>query len=139
MTWLVDANVVSEVGRGARCHPLVAAWWGSVDGTALHASVLTLGEIRKGIETVRPRDPAKAQALARWLAQVEAAFGVRVLPVDMKVADRWGCMMAVRSVSAVDCLLAATASVHGLVLVTRNAADVAGLGVAVLNPFVPAK
>jgi predicted nucleic acid-binding protein len=137
LTWLVDTNVVSEIHKGSRCHPLVAAWWASVEESALHLSALTLGEIRKGIETVRPRDPTKAQILARWLAEVETAFGARVLPVDSPVTDRWGQMMAVRSVPAVDCLLAATAAVHGLVLVTRNDAHVAGLGVDVLNPFAP--
>ncbi len=75
--------------------------------------------------------------LEAWLHTVVDAFGSRVLGVDAAVADSWGRISAIRSVPVVDALLAATASVHGLVLVTRNAADVAGLGVRILNPFEP--
>ncbi|MBX6374146.1 MAG: type II toxin-antitoxin system VapC family toxin [Acetobacteraceae bacterium] len=135
MTWLIDTNVISEVRKGARCHPGVATWWAGVEDRDLFLSALTLGEIRKGIEGVRPRDPAKAAALEGWLAEVADAFGPRVLGVDTAVAEAWGRMSAMRSIPVVDAFLAATASVHGLVLVTRNTADVEGLGVRVLNPF----
>ena len=135
MTWLVDTNVISEVRKGTRCHPAVAAWWADVADRDLFLSALTLGEIRKGVEGVRPRDPAKAAALEGWLAEVAEAFGPRVLGVDAAVAEAWGRMSAIRSIPVVDALLAATARVHDLVLVTRNAADVEGLGVQVLNPF----
>jgi len=135
VTWLVDTNVISEVRKGARCHPAVAAWWAGVEDRDLFLSALTLGEIRKGIEGVRPRDPARAAALEGWLAEVADAFGPRVLGVDAAVAEAWGRLSAVRSVPVVDALLAATARVHGLVFVTRNAADVEGLGARVLNPF----
>ena len=138
MTWLVDTNVVSEVRKGARCHPAVAAWWAGVEDRDLFLSALTLGEIRKVIEGVRPRDSAKAAALEAWLAEVAGAFGPRVLGVDAAVAEAWGRMSAGRSVPVVDALLAATAGVHGLVFVTRNAADVEGLGVRVLDPFAAA-
>lgn len=83
----------------------------------------------------RDRDPAKAAALETWLAEVAEAFGPRVLGVDTAVGEVWGRMSAGRSVPVVDALLAATAGVHGLVLVTRNAAGVEGLGVRVLYPF----
>jgi predicted nucleic acid-binding protein len=135
VTWLVDTNVISEVRKGSRCHPVVAAWWQGVEDRDLFLSVLTLGEIRRGIEAVRPRDPAKASALAAWLADVVDAFGTRVLGVDEAVAEAWGRISAMRSVPVVDALLAATAQVHGLVLVTRNTADVDRLGVRLLNPF----
>jgi predicted nucleic acid-binding protein len=102
-------------------------------------SVLVLGEIRKGIELARPRDPAKADALVAWLAAVVAAFGERILPIDRAVADAWGRMSGQRPIPTVDGLLAATAKVHRLTLVTRNEADVAGLGAKVLNPFTEAK
>lgn len=138
MTWLIDTNVISEVRKGARCHPGVAAWWAPVDDRDLFLSALTLGEIRRGIEGVRPRDPAQAVALEAWLAAVIAAFGPRVLGVNPAVAEAWGRMSALRPVPIVDALLAATARVHGLVFVTRNAADVEGLGARVLNPFDPA-
>jgi toxin FitB len=135
VTWLVDTNIISEVRKGTRCHPAVAAWWAGVEDRDLFLSALTLGEIRKGVEGVRPRDPTKAAALERWLAAVADAFGPRVLGVDTAVAEAWGRLSAMRSVPVVDALLAATARVHGLMLVTRNAADVEGLGVRVLNPF----
>ncbi len=138
MTWLVDTNVVSEVRKGARCHPAVAAWWAGVEDDDLFLSVLTLGEIRKGVEAARPRDPPKAAALEAWLAEVVEAFGPRVLGVELPVAEAWGRMSAPRSVPVVDALLAATASVHGLVLVTRNVTDVKGLGARVLDPFAAA-
>ena len=84
---------------------------------------------------MRPRDPAKAAALKAWLAEVADVFGPRVLGVDLAVAEAWGRMSATRSVPVVDALLAATAGVHGLVLVTRNIADIEGLGARVLDPF----
>jgi hypothetical protein len=135
VTWLVDTNIISEVRKGPRCHPDVAAWWAAVEDRDLFVSALTLGEIRRGVEGVRHRDPAKASALERWLRDVSYAFGPRILAVDPAVADAWGRMSAARSVPVIDALLAATAQVHDLVLVTRNTADVAGLGVRTLNPF----
>ena len=139
MSWLVDTNIISEVRKGPRCHPGVAAWWAGVDDADLFLSTLTLGEIRKGVEAVRPRDPARAAALELWLGDVAGAFGPRLLGIDASVADAWGRMAAKRTVPVVDGLLAATAAVHGLVLVTRNTADVEGLGAAVLNPFTTAR
>ena len=135
MTWLIDTNIISEVRKGPRCHPTVAAWWAGVEDRDLFLSALTLGEIRKGIEGIRPRDPAKAAALESWLTEVAEAFGPRVLGIDTAVAEAWGRISALRSVPVVDALLAATARVHDLVLVTRNTTDVEGLGVRVLNPF----
>lgn len=135
MTWLVDTNIISEVRKGARCHPAVAAWWSDVEDRHLFLSTLTIGEIRMDVEGIRPRDPDKARALETWLQAILQALGPRILGIDAAVAESWGRILAIRSVPVVDALLAATASVHGLVLVTRNAADVAGLGVRVLNPF----
>jgi len=135
MTWLIDANIISEVRKGPRCQPAVAAWWAGAEDRDLFLSALTLGEIRKGIEGVRPRDPGRAAALEGWLAEILAAFGPRVLGVGADVAEAWGRMPALRSVPVIDALLAATARVHDLVLVTRNTADVEGLGARLLNPF----
>lgn len=137
MSYLIDTNIISEVGKGARCDAHVAAWYASIDDGELYLSVLVLGELRKGIERVRRRDAAKATALEDWLRSVDLAFGERVLPVDRAVAEEWGRMNGERSIPSVDGLLAATAKVRGLTLVTRNEADVAGLGATILNPFQP--
>lgn len=135
MSFLIDTNIISEIRKGARCNPGVARWWADVAEGDLWLSTLILGEVRKGIELARRRDPDKASALEAWLGEVVAGFGDRLLPVDASVADEWGRMSAIRPVPVIDALLAATAKANGLTLVTRNGADVAGLGVEVLNPF----
>lgn len=127
--------MISELRKGDRCDPSVAAWWQSVDEGDLFLSPLVLGEIRKGVELARVRDPKKAEVLERWLLEILEGFSDRLLPVDGRVADEWGRMNAIRPVSVIDALLAATAKVNGLTLVTRNEADVAGLGTEILNPF----
>ena len=121
--------------KGDRSDPTVAAWWSSVAEDDLWLSPLVLGEIRKGVELARRRDPRKAEALEAWLTDVTSGFADRVLPVNTAVAEQWGRMNAIRPVPVIDALLAATAKVNGLTLVTRNVADVSGLDVDVLNPF----
>lgn len=138
MSFLIDINIISEIRKGARCDRQVAAWYASVASGGLYLSVLVTGEIRRSIERAQRRDPARAVAFERWLVDLGAAFADRILPVDRAVADEWGRLSAIRTVPAVDGLLAATAKVHGLTLATRNTADVAGLGISVLNPFEPA-
>jgi toxin FitB len=135
VSYLIDTNIISEVRKGRRCDPSVAAWYASIGEDNLFLSTLVLGEIRKGIELARRGDPTKAAALERWLREVETAFGNRVLDVDNAVSDQWGRMSAIRPIPVVDGLLAATAAVNGLTLVTRNDRDIAGLGATVLNPF----
>lgn len=135
MTYLIDTNVISELRKGARCDVNVAAWYGSIAAEDIFLSCLVLGEIRKGVERSRARDPAQAAALDRWLRDVSTAFQGRVLGIDGVVADHWGRISAVRPVPVIDGLLAATALAHDLTLVTRNERDVSGLGAKVLNPF----
>lgn len=135
MSFLIDTNVISEVRKGPRSDPRVADWFESIADDELYLSVLVLGEIRKGVELARPRDRNKAGALQSWLQKIGAAFGERILPIDRAVAEEWGRMNAQRPIPVIDGLMAATAKVHQLVLVTRNDADVAGLGAEVLNPF----
>lgn len=135
MNYLVDTNIISEVRKNARCDRGVAAWYASIDDNDLYLSVLVLGEIRKGIELARRRDPLKAAVLDAWLREVDAAFGDRILPIDRVVTDEWGHMCSRRTIPVIDGLLAATAKVHRMTLVTRNDADVANLGALVLNPF----
>ena len=135
MSYLIDTNVISEVRKGARCDRNVSAWYASIDDSELYLSVLVLGEIRRGVERARVNDLLRADALDRWLVGVSQAFAGRILAVDQSVADEWGRMGAKRSLPSIDALLAATAKVHDLTLVTRNIVDVAGLGADVLNPF----
>lgn len=137
MAFLIDTNIISEVRKGDRGDRSVAAWWNSVSEDDLWLSPLVLGEVREGAELARRRDPRKAETLEGWLADVNSGFSNRVLPVDTTVAEEWGRMNAIRPVPVVDALLAATAKVHGLTLVTRNTADVAGLDADLLNPFEP--
>ena len=118
-----------------RCDRGVADWYASIHDRDLYLSVLVMGEIRKGIELAQRRDPAKAATLDAWLTEIDAAFGDRILPIDRAVSDEWGRMSARRTIPVIDGLLAATAKVHRMTLVTRNDADVAGLGARVLNPF----
>lgn len=135
MSYLIDTNIISEVRKGERCDKHVSAWYASITDEELFLSTLVLGEIRKGVELARPRDSAKAVALERWLREVESAFDGRVLAIDTAVSDQWGRMSAIRPIPVIDGLLAATALVNRLTLVTRNDRDVTGLGAAVLNPF----
>jgi toxin FitB len=138
MSWLVDTNVLSELRRKVP-NRAVVHWFSERPVATLFLSVLTLGELRKGIETVA--DAARRQRLTDWLeADLPAFFTGRVLGIDAAVADRWGRMQAVagRPLPAIDSLLAATAAQHGLVLVTRNVRDFNGLGVQVLDPWAEA-
>jgi hypothetical protein len=135
VSYLIDTNIISEVRKGDRCDPRVSAWYASVVDDELFLSTLVLGEVRKGIELARAKDPNKAATLEQWLRQVATAFGSRVLGIDRSVSDQWGRMSAIRPIPVIDGLLAATAVTYGLTLVTRNDRDIAGLGAAVLNPF----
>jgi toxin FitB len=137
VNYLLDTNIISEVGKRDRCNPNVARWYASIDDSEIYLSALVLGEIRKGVETARPRNPLKATMLERWLTDVIQAFEGRIFAVDSAVADEWGRMSALRTAPVIDGLLAATARVHSLTLATRNTKDVAGLGCRTLDPFQP--
>jgi toxin FitB len=135
LSYLVDTNVLSELRR-PRPHPAVRDWFAQRPASTLFVSVLTLGEIRKGVQAVA--DVRRRRALSDWLeADLPAFFTGRVLPVDAGVADRWGRLVAEagRTLPAIDSLLAATAAAHGLVLVTRNLRDFAGLPVEAFSPW----
>lgn len=136
--FLLDTNVLSELRKGTRADVNVQRWWGSVDENSIFLSVLSTGEIRRGIEAIRKRDPRAATALERWLDNLMQAHSDRVLPVDAATADEWGKLDARGSLPVVDGLLAATARVHDLTLVTRNVKDVVRTGIDVLDPFAPA-
>ena len=137
MTLLLDTNVLSELRRGERCDPRVRRWALSTTQSELHTSVIVLGELKRGVERVRPKNPRFAAELERWLSRLVARMGDRILPVDPAIALAWGRIAAPRTVPPIDGLLAATALVHGFTLVTRNVKDIADLGVSYLNPFEP--
>ncbi len=134
MSFLLDTNIISDLRRPAQTRRALATWFEDQHAESLYLSVVTLGEIRQGIEQLRRRDSSQAQMIGVWLADLAAFYSDRVLPIDSTVADEWGRLRAIRSLPVVDALLAATARVHSLVLVTRNEKDFAGLGVTTLNP-----
>ena len=139
MSWLVDTNVLSELRKREKADKEIRVWFANTEEEDLYTSVLVLGEIRRGIESIRRRDTASAIALEQWLVHLATGFGERILPVDVRVADRWGALNVPDPVPTVDGLLAATALVHDLVLVTRNVRDVASTGVQVLDPTAVTK
>jgi toxin FitB len=134
VSFLLDTNVISEA-RGPRGDANVKAWLASVPADDLYLSVLVVGEIRGGIEWLRRRDPVQADAYEGWLATLRRDYADRLLPVTAEVADEWGRVNVSDPVPVVDGLMAATAKVKGLTLVTRNTADVERSGVRILNPF----
>lgn len=136
MTYLLDTNVISEV-RKPQANPRVTAWLASVQGDSLYLSVLTIGEIRRGIERLRRRDPAQVSVFETWLAALLRDYADYLIPITAQIAEEWGRLNVPDPVPTVDGLLAATARVRGLILVTRNTADLARTGVRLLNPFEP--
>lgn len=136
MTWLVDTNIISELRKGERAPAGVRAWFDGAAEDELFTSVLVLGELRRGLESIRRRDLPSALALEQWLLRLTDTFGDRILPVDTAIADRWGRLNVPDPIPTVDGLLAATALVHDLTLVTRNTRDVERTGVRLLDPTV---
>lgn len=135
MRYLVDTNVLSEVRKGTRCNASVAAWWSSVNQDDVFVSILTIGELRKGIERARRRDAGFAASLEKWLTLVTSYYRDRIVTIDLEVAEEWGRLSVPDPLPAVDGLIAATAKIKGLTLVTRNVRDVARTGVTFLNPW----
>lgn len=132
--YLLDTNVVSET-RKRRPHQGVLDFFAAAETGQLFVSALTVGELHEGVEAKRAEDAAAADQLRDWLAAIETTFTRRVLPVDAAVARRWGELSARRSLPVVDTLIAATALVHGLTLVTRNVRDVRATGADTFNPW----
>jgi predicted nucleic acid-binding protein len=131
--YLLDTNVVSELRR-PRPHGAVVAWIESVADAELHLSAVTLGEIQAGIEITRERDEAKASEIENWLEQVAQTFNI--LDMDAPAFRSWARLMHRRSDEIIeDAMIAATAAVHNLTVVTRNIRDFETLGVPTLNPF----
>lgn len=132
--YLLDTNIVSETRR-SRPNPGVVDFFTAADKDALYLSVLTVGELHKGVEARRRSDPAAASLLADWARGIELDFADRILPIDLAAARHWGLLSAARTCPTVDTLIAATALERGLTLVTRNERDFQFTGVTLLNPW----
>lgn len=133
--YLIDTNVVSEAFRGS---PQAKAWLDLPSSNPLHLSVISLGEIERGIVLAQRRDLRRAAKLSKWLSGLRAEYLDRILPVDDRIALAWGKMSATKERGDADGLIAATALVHGLALVTRNVSDFENSGVTLINPWAEA-
>jgi toxin FitB len=138
IVYLVDTSVISEGRKGLRANSGVRAFFDAAiaDRAKLYLSVVTVGELRRGVELIRHRgDQVQAGLLEVWLTTVLRDYGDQILPLDIDMAQVWGRLRVPHPEHAIDKQLAATALIYDLTLVTRNVADFAGIGVRLLNPF----
>jgi predicted nucleic acid-binding protein len=134
MPYLLDTCIVSELRRPT-INPGVSLWISGIRADEAYLSVLTIGEIRAGIEIHRLKNPSGAGNLERWLLGLETHYAERILPITAMVADRWGRLSPRQPLPTSDGLIAATGLEHGLTVVTRNVTDFQRSGVNCLNPF----
>lgn len=137
--YLIDTNVISEARKKSRANPGVIDFFHRVANTGdpVYLSVITIGELRRGVELIRLRgDAEQAGLLEDWLSAVLDQYADKVLAFDADAAQVWGRLRVPNPEHALDKQIAATALVHDLIVVTRNSADFAGTGVKVMNPFV---
>ena len=135
MRYLLDTNFISELRKRDRANRGVQAWAMNNDSGLCALSVITLGEIRKGIEDKRRTDIQQAHVIERWLDTVLTEFSENILTVNVEIADRWGRLVSTAKLPTVDLLLAATALEHDLTVITRNTADFEGSGARFHNPW----
>ncbi|WP_026869083.1 type II toxin-antitoxin system VapC family toxin [Inquilinus limosus] len=136
MSYLLDTNILSEHSR-RRPDARLTAWLTSQPPDSLWISVVTVGEIERGIARLGSREPDRAKRLASWIEATVTQFQDRIIPMDRDIARRWGRMTAATPGLDIDAIIAATAAVRGLTVVTRNVRDLERFGVPVLNPFAP--
>jgi len=134
--YLIDTVVLSEL-RKLKRDSRVVTWFKQQRTTDLFVSVISIGEIERGIARQHTTSPSFAAAFAAWLDRVLALYGERILPFDLKTARRWGQLSAALGNDSADLMIAGTALEHGLTVVTRNVLDFEATGVPVLNPFNP--
>ncbi|WP_416067140.1 type II toxin-antitoxin system VapC family toxin [Rhizobium sp. ZK1] len=130
--YLIDTNVISEARRGT---PQAVSWLRSVDPLRVHISALTLGEIMRRIALKQRSDPRAAAHLMEWLRKLRYDHAERILPVTDEIAVEWGRIAAIRPRGDIDGLIAATAIIHDLIVVTRNVADFQDTGASVIDPW----
>jgi toxin FitB len=132
--YLLDTVVFSELRKWRR-DPSLVNWLEHVRPTDVYLSVVTIGEVEKGIAKQQRRDPAFAERLAGWLDGILRHYATRILAVDLSVARRWGRLADAHGHAGADLLIAAIAIEHGLAVVTRNVRHFEGTGVPLVNPF----
>lgn len=136
--YLIDTDVISEVRKGEKANAGVRAFFRNAarDGAALHLSVVTIGELRQGVEAVRHRgDASQAARLERWLDRLSNDFSSAILPLDYEAAQVWGRLRVPNAENPLDKQIAAIALIHDLAVVTRNVSHYQATGVRLLNPF----
>ena len=136
--YLVDTDVISEIRKGEKANPGVRAFFEdtSRESVDLYLSVVTIGELRQGVERIRHRgDDAQATVLGRWLKQVTTTYTESILAFDEETAHVWGRLRVPNPENPLDKQIAATALIHDLTVVTRNTGHYAPTGVRLLNPF----
>lgn len=132
--FLLDTVVLSELRKRDR-NPNVVRWLTGKAADDIFLSAVTIGEIERGIVRQRGKDPAFAEALESWLDRTIQIYGDRILPVDTRIARRWGNLSARIGNDGADLLIAATALEHGLTVATRNVRHFEPIGVALIDPF----
>jgi len=135
MRYLLDTNFISELRKGDRANRGVQTWAMANDSGLCALSVVTLAEIRRGIEDKRRTDTRQAHAIERWFNETLVDFAENILPVTVEIADRWGRLLSTTQLPEQDLLLAATALEYGLTVITRNVADFEGSGARFHNPW----
>jgi toxin FitB len=135
--YLLDTNVISEISRGEQSDQNVRMWYAAMAPEQLCTSALVIGEIRAGVERLRHRESERAMAFERHLVLLIDLFADRIIGIDRRTAEEWGRLNARRRRPAIDGLIAATALVRDMTIVTRNVRDFAQTGAAILNPFEP--
>lgn len=134
MAYLLDTNILSEL-RKPHCDSKLLDWVNQIDSNECFISVLSLGEIRRGVQKIKKTDPSRAKVFEKWLHSLVSFYNDRILPITIETALRWGSFDYTKNHPPIDALLGATALQHDLILVTRNISDFKSMEIEVINPF----